>query len=503
MQVQNPDYKYYKQLAGTWKSDDGACVLTLTETVGINVTYGGAVLDGQYGVQATGPMMGFMQPGPMGTSMMGMAGFPGNMTYQRDPSEDIQLKLGDRSLKNGDQVLYNIEFAWHDLSDRIHVELSNVATGAKTDIILHRENVSAAAAGGNEGEVQCECGMHFSSKFCPNCGKMRPVNNTFTCSCGYTGTVSRFCPECGRAIAANNAAVYAAPAPSVLTDDEKNAKLNHGWRDSRGQFQVRFKDGQYSTRYVATAPFGGPGGIEMPTGEEYRIYAKYEFAPWTDGGHAWPDLTKLISHPGEEFAVFPRKYCYSDSTGKNIFAIEKIWYGSNTLHLDLLKWAESLRFTVDLELDESVSIPEPEPEPRAGWTCPQCGATLQTGEKCTECGAEIKTEPLFAISEYMSTNPPRYDGVRVWRFSDTQLIMQQGKTFRFIPATVIEPAMEIIRKYEIDKWEEYQGRMSGMMGGSQSVSYWNGEKMVGTSTDHMAGASGAYSALYGLFTTAK
>ena len=103
----------------------------------------------------------------------------------------------------------------------------------------------------------------------------------------------------------------------------------------------------------------------------------------------------------------------------------------------------------------------------------------------------------------MSTNPPRYDGVRVWKFSDTQLIMQQGKTFRFIPATVIEPAMEIIRKYEIDKWEEYQGRMSGIMGGSRSVSYWNGEKMVGTSTDHMAGASGAYSALYGLFTTAK
>lgn len=62
--------------------------------------------------------------------------------------------------------------------------------------------------------------------------------------------------------------------------------------------------------------------------------------------------------------------------------------------------------------------------------------------------------------------------------------------------------MEIIRKYEIDKWEEYKNTLNGAMGGSRSVSYWDGEKMAGTSTDHMPGASGAYSSLYALFTTA-
>ena len=199
--------------------------------------------------------------------------------------------------------------------------------------------------------------------------------------------------------------------------------------------------------------------------------------------------------------MFPRSYCYNDDTGRNIYVIEKIWYGMNTLHMDLLKWGESLRFTVDLELDEGVSIPDP--EPGAGWTCSRCGAKLQPEGKCTKCGAEIKTEPLFAISEYMSTNPPRYDGVRVWKFSDTQLIMQQGKTFRFIPATVIEPAMEIIRKYEIDKWEEYKGHLSGMMGGNRSVSYWDGGKMAGASMDQMPGVSGAYFDLKELFTTAQ
>ena len=125
--------------------------------------------------------------------------------------------------------------------------------------------------------------------------------------------------------------------------------------------------------------------------------------------------------------------------------------------------------------NEGVNIHEEEPKPEAGWTCTECGATLQTGVKCTECGADIKTELLFAISEYTTCCPPRHDSVTVWKFSDTQLIMQHGKDLSFIPATVIEPAMEIIREYEIDKWEQYKNSNNGLMGGSRSVSYWDGE----------------------------
>lgn len=313
MATQNPDYKYYKQLAGTWKSDDGTCVVTLTETVGITMEYGGAVLNGNYGVIPTDHMAAVNPQGFMG--MMGMSGFSGDMVYRHDPNEDLQLKLGDKSLKNGDQTIYNIEFVWHDMVDKLHVELSNAATGAKTNILLNRENTSVPAGTTSlkEGETRCECGQIFSSKFCPNCGRQRKEGNTFTCSCGYKGPLSNFCPE---------------------------------------------------------------------------------------------------------------------------------------------------------------------------------------------CGAEILKDLLFEISEYMTTNPPRYDDIKVWKYSDTKLIMQQDKSFRFIPATFIEPAMEIIREHEIDKWQDYEGRLNGAMGGRQAVSYWDGEKMAGTSTDHMPGAAGAYCALYTLFTTA-
>ena len=114
----NPEYRYYKQLAGTWKTTDDACVVTLTDTVGINVSYGGAVFEGYYGVNPVNPLMAPNQPGPMSMNLMGFSGMPGfsgahgsmgsagdmgGMTYQRHPGEDIQIKLGNSFLKNGDE----------------------------------------------------------------------------------------------------------------------------------------------------------------------------------------------------------------------------------------------------------------------------------------------------------------------------------------------------------------------------------------------------------------
>ena len=364
METQNPDYKYYRQLAGTWKSYDGACTATLTATVGITVSYGGAVLEGQYGVISTGNMMTISQGMTGFAGMLSFANATGDMTYRHNPNEDIQLKLGDRSLKDGGQTVFNIDFAWHDTSDRLHFELSNVNTGAIVHLTLDRETVAAEPL--KEGEYRCECGQVFTSRFCPNCGSERKEKGSFTCECGYTGTVSNFCPECGK------------PRPGI------------------------------HTRSAVTQP----AVPEMP--------------------------------------------------------------------------------------DDNKTA-----EPEAGWTCSECGATLQTGEKCTGCGADIRKEPLFAISEYTTANPPSYDGITIWKFSDTRLIMQRGENYRFIPATVIEPAMEIIRKYEIDKWEEYKGHLSGMMGGNRSVNYWDGGKMAGASMDQMPGVSGAYFDLKELFTTAQ
>ena len=48
------------------------------------------------------------------------------MTYRYDPNEDIQLKLGDRNLKDGDQVLFSIDFAWHDTEDQLHFNLKDI-----------------------------------------------------------------------------------------------------------------------------------------------------------------------------------------------------------------------------------------------------------------------------------------------------------------------------------------------------------------------------------------
>ena len=349
MQQQNPEYKYYKQLAGTWKSSDGACVVTLTDTVGITVSYGGAVLEGYYGVTPTGISMSPPSQGMMG--MMGFAGMPGfgDMTYQHDPSEDIQLKLGDRCLKDGVLTRFNIDFAWHDYNDRLHFDMSDVTTGQKFSLILNRGEVSVTPL--KVGEYRCECGQVFSSRFCPNCGAERKENKTFTCDCGFTGPVSNFCPNCGKPYAANN--------------------------------------------------------------------------------------------------------------------------------------------------------PVTKEKPEAGWTCDKCGATLQTGENCSECEAPIKREQLFVLSEYKSTNPPQSNTIKVYKFSDTKLILQDGGRFRFIPATVIEPAFEIIREYGIDRWEEYKNRMTGLMGGFQSVSYWDGEKMVGTSTNNNLDSGPAYTALRNLFTAAR
>ena len=338
----NPDYKYYRQLAGTWKTFDDKCVATLTDTVGITVSFEGAVLEGNYGVVAVDPSMAPVAPTMMGFA--GMPGFstaPGQMTYQQHPNEDIQIKLGDRLLKTDGQTIFCINAAWHDTSDQLHLEIANVKTAALFYLVLKREAVSVAAVPLKEGECRCECGYVFSSKFCPNCGKARQEPKTFTCSCGYTGPLSKFCPECGK--------------PCAEAASDKNEPSDN-----------------------------------------------------------------------------------------------------NTVVL-----------------------------PSAGWTCSQCGTTLQTGDKCTKCGAEIKKDMLFALSEYMTTNPPRSNVLRVWKFSDTQLILEQGGNLRFITAKVIEPAMNIIREYEIDKWEEYKGQM-----------------MAGTSTEHMPNAGAAYSALNALFLTA-
>ena len=180
MQVQNPDGKYRRQLAGTWLSEDGACKAVFADSVKITVTYGEAMLDGYCEVNPTGIAMAPVTQGFMGMAMMnaGMGQAADGFIYQHDLSEDFQLSLADKALKIEDQAIYNIDFAWHDIYDRLHFDLSVLSTGEKLSLTLCREGTVSVPL--KEGEVRCECGHVFSSKFCPECGRPRPAGGPET-----------------------------------------------------------------------------------------------------------------------------------------------------------------------------------------------------------------------------------------------------------------------------------------------------------------------------------
>ena len=171
MQVPNPDFKFYRQLAGRWKNAEGTAEIILTETGGITVSYNGAVLSGHYGIYPVAPSYwpGMQNPDMF---MMGTVGIIGqNVTFHT--GEDIKLKLGDRALKKDGQALLFTDDIWHDLDDILHLALKDLFTGSITDLTLSRV-VETAVPVLNEGEKLCECGQVFSSRFCPNCG--RPMN---------------------------------------------------------------------------------------------------------------------------------------------------------------------------------------------------------------------------------------------------------------------------------------------------------------------------------------
>ena len=83
MQVQNPDYLFYKKLAGKWKSVDGSCTAELTSEGFIKIGYAGASLSSRFRIIQTGPEgIGFSPNLMMGFMGMGMAQNAGGMTVK-------------------------------------------------------------------------------------------------------------------------------------------------------------------------------------------------------------------------------------------------------------------------------------------------------------------------------------------------------------------------------------------------------------------------------------
>ncbi len=182
MQVQNPQYQYYKKLAGTWLNADGSCEVKLGTTANIEIKYGEAHMSKNY----------FVHEGI--NLMMGMA----VNNYQPNPGEELRINVPDAKLIKGDKVFYQVNSIWYG-SETINMDMTDLSNGMVQRIALKRDGIGFTTDS-TPATYKCECGQSFTSKFCPNCGLPRKEEKTFTCECGYTGLALKFCPNCGKAI---------------------------------------------------------------------------------------------------------------------------------------------------------------------------------------------------------------------------------------------------------------------------------------------------------------
>ena len=158
----------------------------------------------------------------------------------------------------------------------------------------------------------------------------------------------------------------------------------------------------------------------------------------------------------------------------------------------------------DAALEAIAGGDDPNLENCVQLTCPKCGSEFQMGMYCENCGEELKWVTLFSGSTYVTCNPPTRSGFHVCKFSDEKLIYEfytnEITERRYISAKVIDEAYRIIREHHIDEWEQYQNTFDGMMGGDVSVSYLDGDRLVGSSMSHMGFlVQAAYYALMELF----
>ena len=147
------------------------------------------------------------------------------------------------------------------------------------------------------------------------------------------------------------------------------------------------------------------------------------------------------------------------------------------------------------------AVPEVKEE-KLGWKCQQCGAENQNG-KCSVCGSAINPVLLFSITSFMSTNPPVQTFTYVYEYSDTLLMLDDNGKRRLIPTDVKEQAMEIIRKNKLDDPNFTDPSAMGIMGGSVSISFKDGDKYTQASMQKQGFAvTNAQNELMGLFNKA-
>lgn len=305
MQVQSPEYQFYKMLAGTWKSADGACTAEITTGRNIVICYDGARLSREFSFIQKGQIgIGYV-PGNM-VGYMGMFMAAGMLNDVHE-GEELKIKIDSLALSREGEELWRVDEAWYGRL-KIHLELTGVRNGQKRSLTLTREDAFGAAQNkvswalqGTSAESDaltftCECGYHGSArKFCPECGKTVPIH---TCECGCVSIGAKFCPECGKAIQIHtcecgyvSVGVKFCPncgMPTVNPTENLTEKLNE-------------RSTEKST--------GNP--TETPT--EKKVYKKKELLfvitmsmstnpPRTDGAkvYAYSDTELVLEHGGEQ-----------------------------------------------------------------------------------------------------------------------------------------------------------------------------------------------------------
>ena len=244
-------------------------------------------------------------------------------------------------------------------------------------------------------------------------------------------------------------------------------------------------------------------------------------------------------HDGEELKIQINKPALSDGPNTS-YIVSCLWYGEEKLNIELKDLFSG-------QITALVLTREPaDAAPASGYVC-ECGYTGPFGKFCPNCGKAVEEEytcqcgyrskgtkfcpncglptgqstapvsapaapaapatlepadpvPLFSISTYMSTNPPVQTFTKVYEYSDTQLLLDNNGKRRLIPAEVKEQAMEIIRKNKLDDPDFTDPSAMGIMGGSVSIGFKDGGKIVQTSLQKQGFAvTNAQNELMGLF----
>lgn len=201
MQVQNPDYKFHKMLAGNWRNANGSCTAVFSEHGNIEISYAGACFSRGYGITQLGPVVGIVGAasmnamGMMGIGMMGV----GMMGMQRHEGESLRFSIDGLCLTNGNEDVFRIDCAWYaDRDAQFHIELTDLRSGQKWHHVLTRDAEAGAAKALSDDAFTCKCGYRGPArKFCPECGR---AVERHTCECGCVSIGAKFCPNCGKPI---------------------------------------------------------------------------------------------------------------------------------------------------------------------------------------------------------------------------------------------------------------------------------------------------------------